>query len=182
MFIIHISASTFVDNLGLKANVMINDAGVPLIMDQGLTLFISHAEFTIANSCGPCRWIAPEILEPAEADDIAPEEEPFFEDPEYRDYERSLFTPMSDVYSLGMTILEVMTEEAPYSYLRYDTVVITSVMRGDLPRKPINFSDDLWSLLVSCWTRVPGERPTADMVVSWLDLLGLTMTGDIDVG
>ena len=66
---------------------MINDAGVPLIMDQGLTLFISRAEFMITNSCSSCRWIAPEILEPAKADDIAPEKEPFFEDPEYHDYD-----------------------------------------------------------------------------------------------
>ena len=152
---------------------MINDAGVPLVMDQGLTLFISHAEFTIANSCGSCRWIAPEILDPVEDYNIALEE-PLSEDPEYHDYERSLFTPMSDVYSLGMTILEVMTEELPYSHIRYDTVVITVVGRGDLPRRPTNFSDGLWSLLESCWNRIPKERVTAEMVVSWLDVLRFT--------
>lgn len=152
---------------------MIDNAGTPLIMDQGLNLFVSHAEFTIANSCGPCRWIAPEILEPAD-DDIAPVES-FFEDPEYRDYERSLFTAMSDVYSLGMTILEVMTGEPPYSHLRYDTVVITNVGRGDLPRRPTDFPDDIWSLLESCWNRIPQMRPHAEMVTSWLDVLRFTM-------
>lgn len=151
-----------------KANIMIDDEGVPLIMDQGLTLIISHAEFTIANSCGPCRWIAPEIFEPAGDYDIDQEES---EDPDYES--ESQFTTMSDVYSLGMTILEVMTGEHPYSHIRYDTAVITVVGRGGLPRKPPEFSEDLWSLLESCWNRVPEKRLTAEMLSSWLDVLRL---------
>ena len=153
---------------------MIGDDGVPLIMDHGLTLLTSPLEVTLTfNFLSRIRWNAPEILEPDddEDDDTAPEEE---EGPD--DDERSPYTTMSDVYSLAMTILEVVTEQHPYSHIRYDTAVCRTVLEGHHPRKPDNFSENLWSLLESCWNRTPQNRPTAEMVWSWLDVVRLAYT------
>ena len=75
--------------------------GVPLVVDlQGLT-FVHF----------PCRWIAPEIFEPAGDYDIV-QEESLFEDRSRPSLE--------------------MTGEPSYSYIRYGTPVITVVGCGDL--------------------------------------------------
>lgn len=52
---------------------------------------------------------------------------------------------MSDVDSLGMTILKVMG----------DTVVAIVELRGNLPRSLKILPDNLWSLPVSCWSKIP---------------------------
>ena len=107
------------------------------VMDQGLT-FVHF----------PCRWIAPEIFEPAGDYDIVQEESSF------EDRSRPSLK---------------MTGEPPYSYIRYDTAVITVLGRGDL-------LDGLWSLLEGCWNRVPQRGLTAEMPSSWFNILRSTTT------
>ena len=147
---------------------MVDDEGVPLVMDQGLSLLILPGEITTDNSLSTVRWNAPEILVPPEDNCTTPV------DPE--DKWRSSYTEKSDVYSLAMTILEVMTKRPPYSNLRRDTTVVNYVLQGLHPQKPINFSDNLWSLLESCWERSPEKRPTAQIVCSWLDVIKLDVS------
>ena len=60
---------------------------------------------------------------------------------------------MSDVDSLGMTILKVTG----------DTVVATVELRGNLPRSLKILPDNLWSLPVSCWSKIPEKNLTTDM-------------------
>jgi serine/threonine protein kinase len=143
-------------------------------MDEGLSLIVSRADFTIASLCGPCRWMPPEVLDPSDQ---------YYE---YDTYDSdsdtnatsyiSPFTRHSDVYALGMTILEVFTGKAPYHHRRYDTVVILDIIRGTLPPRPGPdlVSDGLWALLSSCWQARPENRPTSRMVELWLDTLWLT--------
>jgi serine/threonine protein kinase len=138
----------------LQANIMISDEGVPLIMDAGLSLIVSRAEFTVAGIYGPCRWQAPEVLDPSE------------ETVENGDCP---YTAKSDIYSLGMTILEVLTGNVPFNHRRYDTVVILDIIRGIRPRRPKDMSDDLWKLLGICWDEKPHKRPTANVVEVWLN-------------
>lgn len=150
---------------------MIADDGRPQIMDSGLSLIITRSDFTIASVCGPCRWMSPEVLDPSDeyyvydADDTSAT-------PSYT----SPFSEKSDVYSLGMTIMEVITGKAPYHHRRHDTVVILDVIRGTLPPRPAEnlVSDGLWDLLKSCWQKLPENRPTAKIVELWLETLRWT--------
>jgi serine/threonine protein kinase len=156
-----------------QSNVLIADDGSPRIMDQGLSLIVSRADFTIASLCGPCRWMPPEVLDPSD---------------QYYEYDNlesdvdsattsylSPFTKQSDVYSLGMTILEVLTGKAPFHHRRYDTVVILDVIRGIRPPRPKDsVSNGLWNLLCSCWQPQPKNRPTAKIVELWLNMLRWT--------
>jgi len=134
-------------------------------MDAGLSQVISRADFTTASPCGPCRWMAPEIL------DLSDERD--YEITDFDTAAKEIFTELSDVYSLGMTILEVITGKVPFHHRRYDTVVIVDVIRGIRPPRPANglWSDGLWDMLGSCWEELPAKRPEASVVERWLDLL-----------
>lgn len=134
-----------------------------MLMDGGLSLIVSRGDFTVAGVCGPCRWMAPEVLDPS--DEILESEEC-----------GPLFTLASDVYSLGMTILEVMTGKVPFSHRRYDTVVVRDVIRGIQPPRPEMsiLSDDVWNILKACWKAEPESRPSASLVQSWLNIVRFT--------
>ncbi|KAG9088030.1 ATP binding [Ceratobasidium sp. UAMH 11750] len=79
----------------------------------------------------------------------------------------------SDIYALGMTILETVTSKIPYAE-KADVAVISAVLtRKELPMKPNDVmllkdeqGDILWALLVSCWSHEPNDRPNAAKVAS----------------
>lgn len=78
----------------LQSNVLIDDDGHALISDIGIYTVVSQSDFTTANIAGPCRWTAPEVLDPPEED----EEKTL----------SAVLTRKTDVYAFGMTVLEVM--------------------------------------------------------------------------
>ncbi|KDQ58035.1 hypothetical protein JAAARDRAFT_34851 [Jaapia argillacea MUCL 33604] len=134
----------------LKAsNVMITDSGSACIVDLGLSSVVSTANFTTANIAGSCRWMAPEIMNPP---DLADDDD---------DYHIP-FTTASDVYSFGMTALEIFTGKYPFHHIRLDSVVIAQVTRGQRPRRPedVTIPNYLWEMLVSCWMADPDLRPS----------------------
>jgi serine/threonine protein kinase len=128
-------------------------------MDAGLSLIVLRSDFTVASLCRPCRWMPPEVLDPSD---------------QYYEYDTvdsesnvssscsSPFTKQSDVYSLGMTILEVLTGKAPYHLHTYDTVVILDIICK------------VWALLHCCWGASPDKHPTARTVEMWLLLICCT--------
>ena len=70
-----------------------NDEGRAVLCDFGAPELDMGFEFTRANTCSGCRWIAPETMIPPEPGCSSPS-----------------FTPMSDIYSFGMTVLEVISD------------------------------------------------------------------------
>ncbi|CAE6455882.1 unnamed protein product [Rhizoctonia solani] len=132
-------------------NVLVSSDGVAKLTDFGLSTMF---ELSIASSAattsqaGSVRWMAPELL-----------------------LEESPKSKPSDVYALGMTILETFTGSLPYQECRRDFIVRRLVEKGILPTRPTaQFKDSgrgnqIWSVLVSCWDKEPSSRPLARQVV-----------------
>ncbi|CAE6419568.1 unnamed protein product, partial [Rhizoctonia solani] len=79
-------------------------------------------------------------------------------------------TTESDVYALGMTMLEIFTGEVPYPECQQDFTILKKVEKGTLPIRPIELKDDkkgnmMWQLLLNCWSRDLSERPSSGRVV-----------------
>jgi len=170
----YLHSSEFVHADIRGSNILIADDDRPKIMDHGLSRIVSRADFTVGSLCGPCRWMPPEVLDPS---DQYYEYDTVDSDSDYGTTSyTSPFTKRSDVYSLGMTILEVLTGKVPYHHRRYDTVVILDIIRGTRPPRPDKdlVSDGMWDLLCSCWQAQPDKRPTARIVELWLNMLQWT--------
>ncbi|CUA73158.1 hypothetical protein RSOLAG22IIIB_10598 [Rhizoctonia solani] len=76
----------------------------------------------------------------------------------------------ADIYSLGMTILEVITGLPPYESLG-ELAALAKIMTKTHPERPeahipsgVEQADRLWSLLTDCWSPNPDDRPTASEV------------------
>ncbi|CAE7173003.1 unnamed protein product, partial [Rhizoctonia solani] len=85
-------------------------------------------------------------------------------------------TTQTDVYALGMTMLEIFTGQVPYPDCRSDISVIRAVERKTLPTRPTKLGNDrkgdkMWQLLMRCWSRSPAERPLSSYVAGALDYM-----------
>ncbi|CAE6413781.1 unnamed protein product [Rhizoctonia solani] len=120
------------------ANILVSLAGEAIISDP----------FVLGNGKSDdklerIRWLAPEVLKG--------------EPPSHA----------SDIFSLGMTILEIINDAPPY--IGKDDTEVLSNLKSGLPCTPLrpentipqNSRDgnDLWNLLLYCWNFDPSNRP-----------------------
>ncbi|KDQ57983.1 hypothetical protein JAAARDRAFT_34789 [Jaapia argillacea MUCL 33604] len=130
------------------SNIMIKADGVACLTDIGLSAITATANIITPNIGGSCRWVAPEVMNPPESDDI--DEEPGVQ-----------FTPQSDAYSWAMAGLEIYTGKPPFYQYKLDTVVIRKVVKGQQPQRPeIDVPEHVWKLWVRCWALDPSHRPS----------------------
>ena len=74
-----------------QANVLIDEAGCPVLADYGLTFIIDTSSFTSARTVGLSRWTAPELMElPPEGQEGSPP-----------------YSTASDIFAFAMTVIEV---------------------------------------------------------------------------
>ncbi|KAJ8698950.1 hypothetical protein PTI98_005600 [Pleurotus ostreatus] len=136
-------------------NVLISGDGDACLSDFGLSTIISDLQgvstFTSSIS-GNVRFAAPELYQVGD-DDV-----------------RTLPTTHSDIYSLGSIILQTLTGEVPYHYMKTDGQVLIELSRGVHPRRPQDpiVTEARWRLLCACWQRGPSHRPTLEAVVEYL--------------
>jgi len=68
---------------------------------------------------------------------------------------------------------QVLTGLRPFHDLGHPAVIV-AVQKGKRPRKPINakglgFSNALWRLVRTCWSKSPSDRPTAQQLLRCLE-------------
>ncbi|KAH8104951.1 kinase-like domain-containing protein [Phellopilus nigrolimitatus] len=136
------------------ANVLISPDGCPLLMDFGLShLLLSTSTLETATDAtrGSIRWMAPELLgttKVAEAGD-----------------DDKVHTKQSDIWAFGMTALELLTKQVPYSNIRVDPGIIRAMLEKTIPCNPEGLDDwkvidkKLWEFCKMCWVFNPVERP-----------------------
>jgi serine/threonine protein kinase len=162
-----------------QANILISADHHALLADFGLMNVVSDSGASYADSSasvgGTDRWMSPELLYP-----------------EHFNLSHVKPTVASDVYALGMVILEVafsfqnkipeyltsrlkvLTGAHPFVEItRSHSINIHVVMHGKRPVRPANsanmgISDAMWQLLQSCWTADSAKRPGVKVVRKFL--------------
>ncbi|RHZ85631.1 hypothetical protein Glove_63g7 [Diversispora epigaea] len=72
------------------------------------------------------------------------------------------YTKESDMYSLGMIMLEVFTSYPPFYNIPHDISLLTSICNGLKPGIKCEVPQLLKGLMEKCWNIEPRDRPTAE--------------------
>jgi len=124
-------------------NILVEVPYVAKISDLGLSREDDYAK-PGDDSKVPIRWCAPEILT------------------------KRRYSTQSDVWAFGITVWEMLKYGAmPYAG-KSNTEVIEFVCNGGYPSQPDNCPNDLWAILVPCWSKNPAERPTFEFIFKQL--------------
>lgn len=136
------------------SNVLISDSGQALLADFGLShLDNSSFNMSVSSALGwTVFWTAPEILNEGRKSAAA------------------------DIWSFGMTLLELFTRERPFHLLKSATVGIR-ICSGQKPARPSleetcsRLTDPWWSICCKCWEDEPALRPTiADVLTDIMNI------------
>ncbi|KDQ57856.1 hypothetical protein JAAARDRAFT_78384 [Jaapia argillacea MUCL 33604] len=127
-------------------NVLIDDSGQPLLADFGRSQIEGFNDFTVSLSHST-RHTAPEVL---------------LYDVQFEDGEPIplIVTRESDVYSLGMTALEIFSGQRPYFWKVNEATVVVEVQQRNFPtlQKYPNIDRPTWQLLSKLWVYEPEGR------------------------
>ncbi|KAG9022543.1 hypothetical protein FRB95_014629, partial [Tulasnella sp. JGI-2019a] len=130
------------------ANVLLDDTLTPLLSDFGLAKKDElNATSPGMRGSGTTKWKSPGL-----------------NNGESR-------TTKTDIYALGMTIVEILTGRVPFPELRTSFKVCVAISQGHRPPfEPVSRHGKdfrpLWNLAASCWQQEPNKRPAAARVVA----------------
>ncbi|KAJ7765638.1 kinase-like domain-containing protein [Mycena metata] len=136
------------------SSIYIAQDGRPLLADFEMSRVLENAvEIPFTQSRGvpdSYRWFAPEVC-----------------------IGRGVLSLASDIYSYGMTVLELLTHEQPHNQIKHTTEVVIRAARGEQPPRPASqevsergLDDKLWVLLRRCWAGEPSQRPTIQDILT----------------
>ncbi|KAJ7224674.1 kinase-like domain-containing protein [Mycena pura] len=134
------------------SNIAIDGLGNPLIANFGLSRIVEDIGMDTQSHgvSDSYRWFAPELCT--------------------GDGSRSF---SSDVYAYGMTVLELLTHQHPYSNIKHTTMAVLKSAAGEKPERPTapprvlerGLDDAVWALLGRCWALEPAQRPNIQAVL-----------------
>ncbi|KAF9106104.1 hypothetical protein BGX27_009320 [Mortierella sp. AM989] len=118
------------------ANILTTKNGNVKLSDFGVSLNLKVKESDFGAVAGTPNWMAPEVIELKGA------------------------SPASDIWSLGCTIIEMLTGRPPYAELLAMTTLFR-IVEDERPPLPNNLSMDLLDFLCQCFQKDPTLRPSA---------------------
>ncbi|XP_064986040.1 mitogen-activated protein kinase kinase kinase 1-like [Musa acuminata AAA Group] len=122
------------------ANILVHANGSVKLADFGLAKEIT--KFNVLKSCkGSVYWMAPEVVNP-----------------------RKTYGPACDIWSLGCTVLEMLTRQIPYPNLEW-TQALFRIGRGEQPPIPSYLSRDAQDFISQCVKLNPSDRPSASQLL-----------------
>ncbi|KAK9286809.1 hypothetical protein L1049_015214 [Liquidambar formosana] len=118
------------------ANILVHASGYVKLADFGL------AKATKLNDVKSCKgtpfWMAPEVV----------------------NGRNNGYGLAADIWSLGCTVLEMLTRQLPYSHLE-GMQALYRIGKGEPPRVPDSLSSDAQDFIFKCLQVNPNNRPTA---------------------
>jgi serine/threonine protein kinase len=125
-------------------NILIDEGGTAKLTDFGLALKegggVSPRDAGNKTEVGSFRWMAPEVAR------------------------RLGFTRLSDVYSMGMVLFELLTHDLPFADVAALHAVAIVAVHGARPPLPPDAPPALTDLIRRCWSEEPASRPSFEQV------------------
>lgn len=121
------------------ANILTTKDSIVKLADFGVAASLGDAE--VDNPVGTPYWMAPEIIEMNPA------------------------TPASDIWSVGCTVIELLTGSPPYFHLS-PMPALYRIVQDDNPPIPPDLSQACKDFLMSCFRKNPQFRPSAKALLN----------------
>ncbi|KAJ7036895.1 kinase-like domain-containing protein, partial [Mycena alexandri] len=129
------------------ANILVADGGRAQLTDFGLSMILPEFEgtsyMTNSSTRGAVRWAAPEVFHIRSNGDTSLN-----------------VSKMSDVYSFGGIIYQVLSGDIPFADIHNDIRVIIAVKDGQRPQQSQSISQINWEFIRRCWDSEPTSRPS----------------------
>ena len=122
------------------ANVLTTKTGTIKLADFGVATKLSEIDSSKRRVVGTPYWMAPETVE------MSPP------------------TPASDIWSVGSTVVEMITEKPPYADLPQMSALYR-IVSDKHPPLPEGFSEDLEAFLLRCYEKNPLHRAGAAILL-----------------
>ncbi|KAG0514816.1 hypothetical protein BDA96_10G225900 [Sorghum bicolor] len=136
------------------ANILVHANGSVKLADFGLAKELS--KFSAAKSCkGTVYWMAPEVVNP-----------------------KKTYGPAADIWSLGCTVLEMLTRQVPYPDMEW-TQALFRIGKGEAPSIPSALSKDARDFISQCVKSNPEDRPSASELLKHPFLINRSMRSPI---
>ncbi|KIY51139.1 hypothetical protein FISHEDRAFT_71430 [Fistulina hepatica ATCC 64428] len=126
------------------ANILVNKEGVARVSYFGLSKFLAHQGGNLLTYSDPNpRWSAPELL-----------------------HAQGQFSTQSDVWSMAMACLELLTGKPPFYKFDRSIAVLNELSHSRIPERPrkdathSELCDELWGFVRKCWHKKPSHRPS----------------------
>ncbi|KAH9488648.1 hypothetical protein Btru_064883, partial [Bulinus truncatus] len=132
------------------ANILLQNDSHLRLADFGLSKFLDAACKTNVDWAGTLRWMAPEIINPALSDGIK--------------YE-------ADIWSVGCTMVEMLTSDVPYKEIENDTLLIFHINSGNPPKLPKQTARNFSKFFKSFFQLDPSDRKSVDKILSQINFI-----------
>ncbi|GBC54178.2 kinase-like domain-containing protein [Rhizophagus irregularis DAOM 181602=DAOM 197198] len=120
-----------------SGNILVYDT-IPLISDLGMCQPVNNEEQSVKKGIyGVLPYIAPEVL---------------------HGYQ---YTKAADIYSFGIIMNELMSEEIPYNDISHDNNLAVKICKGFRPKISEDTPKIIADLIIKCWDAKAENRPTA---------------------
>ncbi|TDL13680.1 kinase-like protein [Rickenella mellea] len=144
-------------------NIVVSDCGAPLLMDFGHSRQLDYSRLilTTREMTGTFRWMAFEMFGIGK-DGVPP-----------------VATFESDIWSFGMTVLEMISGQVPYLQYKHDAQIMFAIVNGELPGMPnlqTPCDQHLWTLCKMCWARPVTRRPSMSILLGLLRSMSCSCT------